>query len=321
LSPEIGITSLPISCNLQALSNLHYFLSGFMNYFWSYLDEMHHSKRQSHRFILVMLRLELHIASASVVEKLSLGLRPICTSCFSGHSNLEVGQISDRSWVMGNDSLQIEVPLLELSRFGILLGEWEEGQITSSDWPFVSAILGQIVHLVTSITLGSARSCVMQSAFLTQETVSIIPIVFSWSGSISSNSFLPLVLLWLVIIVAVISVGVTVVVVVKSSYVFKRSFVITCPGTIFPCQKLLEFNPGKLSLVQLLQENTDSVGSNQWISPTAPSEPLKLKAFAMLAACASIAAETLSATNYLMAARVMAGALDVDVLLGGILST
>nr|GEZ62099.1 hypothetical protein [Tanacetum cinerariifolium] len=42
-------------------------------------------------------------------------------------------------------------------------------------------------------------------------------------------------------------------------------------------QKLLEFNPSNLSSVQLLRENTDSVRSNQWISPTVPSKPLKLK--------------------------------------------
>nr|GEX93581.1 hypothetical protein [Tanacetum cinerariifolium] len=44
-------------------------------------------------------------------------------------------------------------------------------------------------------------------------------------------------------------------------------------------QKLLEFNPGKLSSVQLLWENTDSVRSNQRMSPSAPSEPLKLKGY------------------------------------------
>nr|GEY43428.1 hypothetical protein [Tanacetum cinerariifolium] len=44
-------------------------------------------------------------------------------------------------------------------------------------------------------------------------------------------------------------------------------------------------------------------------------------AFAMLVACASRAAVTLSATHCLMTARVMAGASDVEVLLGGILST
>ncbi|GJY39148.1 hypothetical protein Tco_0425512 [Tanacetum coccineum] len=41
-----------------------------------------------------------------------------------------------------------------------------------------------MAHLVASITLDSARSYVMQSAFITQRTVSSIPIVFSWSDSI-----------------------------------------------------------------------------------------------------------------------------------------
>ncbi|GJV31681.1 hypothetical protein Tco_1392081 [Tanacetum coccineum] len=100
-------------------------------------------------------------------------------------------------------------------------------QITSSGWPFVSAVLGQMAHLVSSITLNSARSCVMQSAFLTQRTVSNIPIIFSWSDSIRPEGFLSSVLLWLVIIIAVVGVGVTVVVVVESSSVVKLSFVIT----------------------------------------------------------------------------------------------
>ncbi|GKC35529.1 hypothetical protein Tco_1047913, partial [Tanacetum coccineum] len=65
------------------------------------------------------------------------------------------------------------------------------------------------------------------SAFLTQRTVSSIPIVFSWSDSIRPEGFLSSVLLWLVIIVAVVGVGVTVVVVVESSSVVKLSFVIT----------------------------------------------------------------------------------------------
>ncbi|GJW89584.1 hypothetical protein Tco_0167137 [Tanacetum coccineum] len=37
---------------------------------------MHHSKRQSHRFLLVMLRLELHKASILAVGKLTLGFLP-----------------------------------------------------------------------------------------------------------------------------------------------------------------------------------------------------------------------------------------------------
>nr|GEZ87977.1 hypothetical protein [Tanacetum cinerariifolium] len=56
------------------------------------------------------------------------------------------------------------------------------------------------------------------------------------------------------------------------------------------------------SSVQLLRETTYSVRSNQWMRPTAPSVPLKLKVFAMLVACASRAAATLSSTSYWMAA-------------------
>ncbi|GKA07980.1 hypothetical protein Tco_0687311, partial [Tanacetum coccineum] len=91
----------------------------------------------------------------------------------------------------------------------------------------LAKFLGQMAHLVASIILDSASSYVMQSAFLTQGTVSSIPIVFSWGGSISPEGFMSSVLLWLVIIVAVVGVGVTVVVVVKSSSVVKLSFVIT----------------------------------------------------------------------------------------------
>ncbi|GKE46053.1 hypothetical protein Tco_1477311, partial [Tanacetum coccineum] len=74
------------------------------------------------------------------------------------------------------------------------------------------------------------------SAFLTQGTVSSIPIILSWGGSISPKGFLSSVLLWLVIIVAVFGVSVTVivviivavvVVVVESSSVVKLLFVIT----------------------------------------------------------------------------------------------
>ncbi|GKF08686.1 hypothetical protein Tco_0042910, partial [Tanacetum coccineum] len=54
----------------------------------------------------------------------------------------------------------------------------------------------------------NAKLCVMQSAFLTQGTVSSIPIVFSWGNNITPEGFLSSILLWLVIIVAVVGVGV-----------------------------------------------------------------------------------------------------------------
>ncbi|GKC57711.1 hypothetical protein Tco_1085309, partial [Tanacetum coccineum] len=83
--------------------------------------------------------------------------------------------------------------------------------ITSSGWSFVSVVLGQMPHLVASITLNSARSYVMQSAFLTQRTISSILIVFSGSDNIRPEGFLSPILLWLVIIVAVVGIGVIVV--------------------------------------------------------------------------------------------------------------
>ncbi|GKF53964.1 hypothetical protein Tco_0160874, partial [Tanacetum coccineum] len=67
--------------------------------------------------------------------------------------------------------------------------------VASSGWPFVSAVPGLMTHLVASLTLNSARSCVMQGAFLTQGKASSIPNVFSWGGNISPDSFLPSILL------------------------------------------------------------------------------------------------------------------------------
>ncbi|GJY27613.1 hypothetical protein Tco_0403380, partial [Tanacetum coccineum] len=83
--------------------------------------------------------------------------------------------------------LGLLVPILALNRFEILLGEPEEGQVASSGWPFVSAVPGQMTHLVASLTLDSARSCVMHGAFLTQGKASSIPTVFSWGDSISAD--------------------------------------------------------------------------------------------------------------------------------------
>nr|GEY08682.1 hypothetical protein [Tanacetum cinerariifolium]GEY09475.1 hypothetical protein [Tanacetum cinerariifolium] len=44
----------------------------------------------------------------------------------------------------------------------------------------LTTVPSQMTHLVASITLDSARSCVIQGAFLTQGTVSSISIVLSW---------------------------------------------------------------------------------------------------------------------------------------------
>ncbi|GKC01074.1 hypothetical protein Tco_0987210 [Tanacetum coccineum] len=143
--------------------------------------------------------LELYKASVLALGRLTLGLFPSYTSCFSGIVLRVLGPL---------------VTLLALNQFGILLGESEEGQVASSGWPFVFAVLGLVAHLVTSLTLDSARSCVIQSASFTQGKVSNIPTVFSWGSSISPDGFLHSILLVMVIIVAVVVVVVVVVFVV-----------------------------------------------------------------------------------------------------------
>nr|GEU46598.1 hypothetical protein [Tanacetum cinerariifolium] len=110
--------------------------------------------------------------------------------------------------------------------------------IASSGWSFVSAVPCQMTHLVPSITLDSARSCVMQAAFLTQGTVSNIPTVLCWGGNIRPEGFLSFIMMLALIIVAVaIVVAVVlvvvasiigiVVVVVRVPSIIKLSFVIT----------------------------------------------------------------------------------------------
>nr|GEY17736.1 hypothetical protein [Tanacetum cinerariifolium] len=89
-------------------------------------------------------------------------------------------------------------------------------KINSSDWSFISTILGQMTYLVADSTLDSARSCVMQGVSCIQRKVSMVlfstPFVLSWGGSIISDSFLPSILLLVVIIVTVVIVVVILIV-------------------------------------------------------------------------------------------------------------
>ncbi|GKC98386.1 hypothetical protein Tco_1168661, partial [Tanacetum coccineum] len=100
--------------------------------------------------------------------------------------------------------------------------------VAPSGWPFASTVPGLMTHLVASLTLNSARSCVMQGAFLTQGKASSVPIVFSWGGNISPEGFLPSIMLLVVIIVTVAIMIVLVVVVVGGgvSSIIKLSFMI-----------------------------------------------------------------------------------------------
>nr|GEV12853.1 hypothetical protein [Tanacetum cinerariifolium] len=154
------------------------------------------------------------------------------------------------------------------------------------------------------------RFCVIHVTFLAQGKVSNMPTVHSWGGCIGPDGFLPFILLLVVVVVVFVIVVVAVilvVVVVVDSSIIKLSFVITGWANEFYQDKASSVRVPVANFalqfsVQLLRENTDSVHSNQRMSSTVPSIPLKLKAFAMLAACASRAVATLSATSFLMAA-------------------
>ncbi|GJY83143.1 hypothetical protein Tco_0496519 [Tanacetum coccineum] len=139
--------------------------------------------------------------------------------------------------------LGLHVSLLELNRFEILLDEREEGQ--------VSIVMGGIFSLEardmdtkllsapeSNNTL--ARCCTdLHNALSLHRHDKVhflhkgrfpVYLVLNMNGSIRFDSFLPSVLLWLVIIVVVVGIGVTVivvaVVVVESSSVVKLSFMI-----------------------------------------------------------------------------------------------
>nr|GEW65833.1 hypothetical protein [Tanacetum cinerariifolium] len=109
--------------------------------------------------------------------------------------------------------------------------------IAPNGWSFVFAVPSHITHLVASITLDSARSCMMQGEFLTQGTVSSITTVLSWGGSIRPEGFWPSILLLTVIIVTVaivvavvlvtVDTIIGIVVVVGAPSIIKLAFVIT----------------------------------------------------------------------------------------------
>ncbi|GJW62517.1 hypothetical protein Tco_0111852 [Tanacetum coccineum] len=166
------------------------------------------------------------------------------------------------------------------------------------------------------------------------------------------------VVILIVVVVAIVGVIVVtifgvVVVVDDVSLIFKLSLMIIGWAYAFHQDKASSVkvpvaNVTLFSSTHLLQENTDSVCSNQRIRPTAycsfrtikverliadktlcsflfllarsSIRLVGLQRLAMAAVCASRAAVK-SAVSCRMASKVMAGVSDVDVLLGGILST
>ncbi|GJX46431.1 hypothetical protein Tco_0271621 [Tanacetum coccineum] len=102
-------------------------------------------------------------------------------------------------------------------------GWWSGGQdvgVVPKGVAWGKKVPGQMTHFVASLTLDSAKSCVMQGASCTQRKGSSVPFVFStpfvlsWGGSISPDSFLSSILLLVVMVVIVVVTVILVVVVV-----------------------------------------------------------------------------------------------------------
>ncbi|GKC22620.1 hypothetical protein Tco_1024770, partial [Tanacetum coccineum] len=146
--------------------------------------------------------------------------------------------------------------------------------VASRGWSFASAVPGQMTHLVASLTLDSANSCVMQGASCTQRKVSMVLFVLPSILLLAVIVVTVVIIVVILVVVVVAIVGVVVVVVAIGNGVpsiIKLSFVIV--GSFSCCRNFSLFRV-----------------------------PISIISISMLAACASKAATTLSATSCRMAA-------------------
>nr|GEU52859.1 hypothetical protein [Tanacetum cinerariifolium] len=175
---------------------------------------------------------------------------------------------------------------------------------------------------ITSYGYWLASSYVMQGASFTQGMVSSIPI----GGSISPKGFLLLILLLVVIIVTVVIVVVILIVVVAivgvviaiigplgyiDSFLESLRFSMLLANEINCSFRTIEVE--RLTAYELFVVSLFATGVS-----LGPGFLIGLSAFAMAAACASRTAATPSVISCRMAASVIAGVADVDVLLGAI---
>ncbi|GJZ85371.1 hypothetical protein Tco_0650710 [Tanacetum coccineum] len=100
-------------------------------------------------------------------------------------------------------------------------------QVPSRSWSFASAVPGQMTHLVASLTLNSANSCVMQGASCTQRKVSMVLFVLPSILLVVVITITVVIVVVISVVVVVAIVGVVVVVVGSSvPSINKLSFVI-----------------------------------------------------------------------------------------------
>ncbi|GJW78880.1 hypothetical protein Tco_0140562 [Tanacetum coccineum] len=143
---------------------------------------------------------------------------------------------------------------------------------------FASTVPGLMTHLVTSMRLDNARSCVMRGTFLTQRKASSILTIFSWGGSISLDDLLPSIRLLFVIIVAVAIVVTVILVAVfvgDGSFIIKLLFVIivlstvTTKGYRFSSFKLVDEANSAFRTVEIKRHDkllTLVTGCFQWLA-------------------------------------------------------
>ncbi|GKA84435.1 hypothetical protein Tco_0806030 [Tanacetum coccineum] len=183
-----------------------------------------------------------------------------------------------------------------------------------------------MAYFMAILTPNIARSCVMQSTLPTKGMRSIISMI-----SISLEDFLPSILLLMVIIVAVfiitviwvvIFVNVIVGVVIVVEIIRVVVVVGGVPSIIYLLFVIIgwacAFHQDKASSVKVLVANVTLFSSAHLLRVLL--RLLRLLSLAMAAVYASTAVVR-SAISCRMASKVMAGVSDVDVLLGGILST
>nr|GEU90536.1 hypothetical protein [Tanacetum cinerariifolium] len=205
------------------------------------------------------------------------------------HPTLTIGMqlclsfLASRSIISTGSSTKLSLSLSQISFIGMTRDssdrhffKSEMWKIFSRGWSFASVVLDQMTHIVASLTLDSVKSCMIQGASCSQKRVSMVPFVFSipfvlsWDDSISLDSFLPSILLVVVIVITVVIVAVILIFVVV--VIVRVVLAITIIGVAIVVMII-----GVVVVV---------------IVPV----------FSMEAACASRAAATLSAISYLMAA-------------------
>ncbi|GJW70903.1 hypothetical protein Tco_0127820 [Tanacetum coccineum] len=195
--------------------------------------------------------------------------------------------------------------------------------------------LRNFYDLIKTCSGGEETGMKTEGASFTQRTISSISV----GGSIISEGFLSSILLVVVIIVMVVIVVVILIVIVVAivgvvivvmifgvvvvfddvSLIFKLSFVERMNSTRALSVKVPVANVTLFSSAQLLQENTDSVCSNQRMRSSSRSGvPVGITSTCIVSACAFRAEEMPSVISCWMAAKVMAGVSNVNVLLGAL---